>query len=85
MSSPYFNGTTLQFQLRQDSVRGESFQVKARKLYESYRKWAEQSGEETLTETWFGTRMGTLFQKDHTETGTFYYGIGLAIGSPDEY
>jgi putative DNA primase/helicase len=56
---------------------GQFAQVKARTLYGAYRKWAEQTGEEILSETAFGTRIGERFRKEHKETGTFYVGVSL--------
>jgi putative DNA primase/helicase len=56
---------------------GQFAQVKARTLYGAYRKWAEQTGEEILSETAFGIRISERFRKEHKESGTFYAGISL--------
>ncbi len=56
---------------------GQFAQVRARTLYGAYRKWAEQTGEQILSETAFGTRISEQFRKEHKETGTFYAGISL--------
>lgn len=57
----------------------ESLTVKARPLFTRYRSWAESGGEEVLTETAFGTRLGDRVRKRHSETGTLYEGVGLRI------
>ena len=52
--------------------------ARARRLYESYRKWAEGSGEATMTETAFCKRIKAKgFRKDNTRAGVDYCGIGL--------
>ena len=59
-------------------VTGDDFQVKARPLYQEYRRWATEVGEDLLTETAFARRLGEKgFAKKHTRSGTIYYGIGL--------
>lgn len=58
-------------------VVGEFAQVKARQLYKAYRDWAEEMGEQTLSETAFGLRITGRFRKDHKETGSVYLGVGL--------
>ncbi len=59
------------------SITGECVQVKARQLYASYKRWAEETGERPATETAFGLRIAEQFAKRHTRTGVIYQGIGL--------
>jgi hypothetical protein len=59
--------------------------ARARTLYTCYRKWAEPTGEEILTEKSFCTRLGERFLKEHREAGTFYKGIGLRREPTDGY
>lgn len=55
-----------------------SAKVQARKLYEAYRAWAEQSGEIVLSETAFGSRLRDRgFAKGHRAQGNVYAGIGI--------
>ena len=58
---------------------GEYLQVKARPLYQEYRRWATEAGEkDLLTETAFAQRLAEKgFAKKHTNSGTIYFGIGL--------
>jgi len=57
---------------------GEFASIKARGLYEAYRKWAECTGERILTETAFGRRLRERgFAKEHGRAGRLYRGIGL--------
>ena len=52
--------------------------ARARKLYERYREWAEQSGEGWMSETMFCKRLKAKgFEKDDTRAGIEYCGIGL--------
>jgi putative DNA primase/helicase len=60
-------------------VVDDSAQAKARPLYQSYRKWAENAGEEVLSETAFGIRVSGRFRKVKKETGSWYTGIGLSL------
>jgi putative DNA primase/helicase len=59
-------------------VRAESLQAKARSLYQSFTKWAEETGESKMTETAFGKRMREKgFEKKSTATGNVYLGVGI--------
>ncbi|MCW5976936.1 MAG: hypothetical protein KIT09_02610 [Bryobacteraceae bacterium] len=59
-------------------IVGDFAQIKARSLYQAYRKWADESGEHSITETAFGRRMADKgFDRSHTEHGKVYCGIGL--------
>jgi len=59
-------------------VAGEFASIRARGLYGAYRRWAEGTGEQVLTETAFGRRLRDRgFLKEHGRTGTLYRGIGL--------
>jgi putative DNA primase/helicase len=60
-------------------VVGGLAQAKARSLYRAYQKWAEDAGEEVLSETAFGTRLSGRFGKVKKETGSWYTGIGLSV------
>lgn len=53
--------------------------VQARPLYQGYRRWAEEAGEKSMTETAFGLRMVEAgFKKGHdSRNRTFYIGIAL--------
>ena len=60
-------------------VTGDYFQIKARPLYQEYRRWATEVGEDLLTETAFARRLAERgFEKKHTKTGNMYMEIGLA-------
>jgi putative DNA primase/helicase len=57
-------------------------EVRARKLYEAYRTWAEHSGENSLSETAFGNRLRERgFAKRHMGQGNVYAGIGIRDGN----
>ena len=60
-------------------VVGDFAQAKARPLYQAYRTWAENAGEEVLSETAFGIRVSGRFEKVKKETGSWYTGIGLSV------
>ena len=56
--------------------------AQARKLYERYRTWAEQSGEIVLSETAFGSRLRDRgFGRSHKAQGNVYAGIGIRDGN----
>ena len=53
-------------------------QVGARKLYSTYKYWADRSGEDVLSETAFGLNLNERgYKKDHGRNGNIYLGIGL--------
>jgi putative DNA primase/helicase len=61
-------------------VVGDGFRVQAEKLYAAYRKWAEGVGiQEPVPMTSFGLRMTQTFQKERTNRGNVYLGIGLRV------
>ncbi|HMF50546.1 MAG TPA: phage/plasmid primase, P4 family [Candidatus Saccharimonadales bacterium] len=63
-------------------MTGPYVSAKARALYERYRRWADQSGEEIATETSFGLNLRERgFEKKHTSAGKTYSGIGLQLQS----
>jgi putative DNA primase/helicase len=54
----------------------EYYSCRAGSLYDAYKKWAETSGENVLSGTYFGRELGKRgYNKKHTASGTFYYGI----------
>jgi|ERR1017187_1303523 putative DNA primase/helicase len=60
-------------------VVGDFAQAKGRAIYSAYRKWAEEVGEQPVTETSFGNTLKERgFTKKHTKHGVVYQGIGLA-------
>jgi putative DNA primase/helicase len=56
--------------------------VTARTLYQEFSKWTAETGEQGISETAFGLRMKERgFQKQRTNRGMAYSGIGLrALG-----
>jgi putative DNA primase/helicase len=59
-------------------LRGEYLRAKARKLYAEYRRWAEEIGEDVMTERAFGDRMlAHGFEKNHRNDGNWYLGVGV--------
>jgi putative DNA primase/helicase len=53
-------------------------QGKARELFDRYRRWADRSGEDVITETAFGLNLGERgYSKKHSNAGKYYLGIGL--------
>ena len=57
--------------------------VTAEKAFEAFQEWSAQHGivgDEGLTETMFGTRMGERFERKHTRKGNTY--LGVQIGPP---
>ena len=64
---------------------GEYFQFKARPLYQEYRRWATEVGEDLLTETAFARRLADRgFEKKRGRSGNVYLGIGLATAEGGE-
>ena len=64
--------------LEERCVRGEYATVRVRKLYTAYRRWAEEIGEDVMTERAFGERMlAQGFERKHREDGNWYLGVGL--------
>ena len=64
--------------LEERCVRGEYATVRVRKLYAEYRRWAEEIGEEVMTERAFGERMlARGIGKKHRQDGNWYLGVGL--------
>lgn len=59
-------------------IRLLTAEAKARNLYGAYKKWAEEAGEKTESETKFAVRMAALgYAKKHGRDGTAYLGIGF--------
>ena len=54
--------------------------AKGRQLYSAYRKWADETGEHSISVTLFGKRLTDQADigKRHTDKGTLYEGIGLS-------
>ncbi len=51
---------------------------KARQLYSAYRKWVEEAGEHSLSETLFGKRLADSgIKKSRSESGMVYRGVAL--------
>ena len=60
---------------------GDAFQVRGRPLYQAFSRWAEQVGEDGMTETAFGLRMKDKpFEKQSGERGVVYLGLRLNDG-----
>jgi len=61
-------------------LAAEDYVVRAKSVYEAYRRWATQQGlteRETLSATKSGKRLGERFPKDHDKGGAIYRGVGL--------
>jgi putative DNA primase/helicase len=59
-------------------IRLLTAEAKARNLYGAYRKWAEEAGEKTESETKFSARMAALgFSRNRRGDGMMYAGIGF--------
>jgi putative DNA primase/helicase len=64
--------------LQEQCTTGDGFEVRGRPLYQAFSKWAEQVGEEGMTETAFGLRMKEKpFEKKSSERGNAYVGLRL--------
>ena len=58
-------------------VVGNGVSAKGRQLHQAFTKWAEESGEKPLSETFFCRRLKARgFVKTHTDTGNEYSGVG---------
>jgi putative DNA primase/helicase len=63
-------------------VKGDCIRAKARALYMSYREWAQQGGEDPISETAFGLRLSERgLHKRRDGNGVTYEGIGLMDGA----
>jgi putative DNA primase/helicase len=66
--------------LEECCVTCESSHAKARDLYRAFCRWAEASGEESLTETAFGRRMTERgMERQHKNSGKKYLNIALRM------
>jgi putative DNA primase/helicase len=63
-------------------VLADKYQTRAANLYSAYRAWATEVGEQILTATAFGRRVSERFEKQHTEWGAVYHGVGLLVPMP---
>jgi putative DNA primase/helicase len=62
----------------------ENAEAKARPLYVTYRKWAEDAGERAMRETDFGNSLKERgFMRTHRKTGSVYLGLGLMAKEGD--
>jgi len=65
-------------------LMGSEFEVAASALYGAYKKWAEEAGERSITQTGFGTALAERGFTSGRFTGGFYkgkkkwLGVGLA-------
>jgi putative DNA primase/helicase len=57
-------------------IIGEYAQVKARHLYQTYKKWADDGGEHPISEMAFGLRISENYPKKRSDAGIIYAGIG---------
>jgi Poxvirus D5 protein-like len=58
--------------LEERCLRGEYLSAKARKLYTEYRHWAEEIGEDVMTERAFGERiLAQGIEKKHRNDGNW--------------
>ena len=60
-------------------VMGNENEVKARELYNQYKKWCETNRERHMSETAFGSKVTSrgVCKKVHRSTGNYYTGIAL--------
>jgi putative DNA primase/helicase len=58
-------------------VLGDGFRVLASALYADYKRWADDSGEHTITGTAFGRKISSAYEKKVSNRGITYLGIGL--------
>jgi P4 family phage/plasmid primase-like protien len=69
---------TLEQWIRSECVVREEVQVRIKPLYENYRKWAEQSGEEPLSQRQWSERLTERgFERKRTGHAWYRHGIGL--------
>lgn len=62
-------------------VTGNGFEVKANAVYSDYKKWAEESGEQTMKAQAFGRRLTERgIGRRRSASGNIYEGIGLTAG-----
>ena len=68
-----------------ESVRvRDNAQVTAKALYSAYRKWADDSGEASVSQRRFGLAMQERgFRKERIRTGIVYHGLELPVA--DDY
>lgn len=60
-----------------ECVVNEGEQVGAKELFDSYKKWAEDSGEYNMNKNKFGRKMKEKFESKRASTGIQYLGINL--------
>jgi putative DNA primase/helicase len=58
----------------------EDAQAKAGELYAAYAAWSKDYNMTAMSGTAFGKRMGKRFEKERTNAGQIYVGIGLLTG-----
>jgi putative DNA primase/helicase len=62
---------------------GDGVEVKASKLYATYREWADEYGLTPISVTAFGIRMSSRFEKVKRRDGNHYRGIGIEESEDD--
>jgi len=69
---------TMKTFLQDRCTEGPTQTVRAGKLYEAYKEWAESNGEPPVKNKKFGLYMGALFDSAKDESGKYYIGVGLS-------
>ena len=69
--------------LEQRTIREPRATIKASVLYAEYKRWAEESGEEAISKTAFGLRMGEKGYQTLNRGGT-HYRIGVRLRVSDD-
>lgn len=64
--------------LKEETLQEPQIKVQASVLYNRFKQWCDENGENPVSNNAFGRKMTELsFEKVHTEKGTFYKKIGL--------
>jgi len=64
--------------IQEACITGEYVRAKARELYGTYKRWAEEAGEQPENERTFGQRIAEKYTRKREAGGNVYLGIGLA-------
>jgi P4 family phage/plasmid primase-like protien len=69
--------------LMDECIQKTQLRAKSKQLYDRYRRWAEGSGENALSQKRFGQAMTDRGFKRFTNNGTWYSGLGLRSDEAD--
>jgi hypothetical protein len=65
------------FLVKEETEKAADEQIRATRLYEAYKEWCQEQGEETMTQTQFGVEMKSRGYQKRMYRYVYYIGLKL--------